>query len=1041
MRKKKENMPRDNDSVTVDVSESKSLANRSKEQRAAAKRMKRPVEQTPGMTFMSQGIDETGRNADREVFFSHDEVSTLTAPTFESKRRTDPSAQTLDTSDPNGHYYNNSSLVPIEEGDVDPFTAAFFGDLSNDAKLTDHATSPGASRLAITIDTAFEPAVGLSIQEKRHSLNRVSLKDPSPRGQDTLLYTVQDPSPRGAAQDQTSSRSSETGGVGLCVQDPSPRGPLKVYEDLYKDPVGESPLHKYYRGPVGFKDGSPYTPDPPLHLQNLSESEDDSCSSEEKKMDDPNLMSAMRAGLSINAEGGHFLFNQPEKVVRLPQVKIAVASPQASPRPRTTSSRPPTPPRMKMMPVTSVQHRPKDAVSASPRLSSSRDSVGQQCNYELETISSGLSVNILSVPQLNRKDGSSKSKDTRHEGKVQEALIRKSTGSRAPETSSESFFEENGGPIDSDLVWEKSSKVEFRNDIEERQTDPQTKSKSLRTSNKSFTISTAARLNAKTVAYIHTINGEPSPRKAWGGTSVSDDDSSPTNCKMPMVMDAEKTVGTFHQMELVDEYQSVKQRCFAPYSSKFKGRKPLKGGTAVKVTEFRRRVQKRSSPHGEDSSEAKFSFVKEADDKFPFDAAFSIGAKLLRQRREEGLRSGRLMPSESRKTSTPKARSYFASRIDPEPRDPIQRAGRRLLAKAAVPIQAGARRFLAQREAVNRMWALIEIQSYMRRWKAQASLYAYRHCALTLQRVYRGMQIRNHQEKLHGSATQIQKLVRGYLAAVKTFDTVYRIILVQARARGNAARDLLRMMKEENNRRIVSARLLVATRIQACWRCKAMMKRYQVLLKNEKASKAIQTWWRCQVMRVRYRGLIDYVTFCQSVVRRWRTRRDYSRARDLRRNSAAVKIQATWRGFQGYTDFIFSLVDVIVVQRTVRQWLAKREAGLRLRERSAVKLQSNYRRYKAQMRLLVSLMHIIQVQVSTARFFHACCVNICLMCCDKYVSVCCATILGKNGCSQEKRCCRKNSNCLERILAVFSLRNNIVRNNPLAGNLQGFCCS
>ncbi len=65
-------------------------------------------------------------------------------------------------------------------------------------------------------------------------------------------------------------------------------------------------------------------------------------------------------------------------------------------------------------------------------------------------------------------------------------------------------------------------------------------------------------------------------------------------------------------------------------------------------------------------------------------------------------------------------RSYFDYKVDTEPKDPIQRAGRRLLSKAAIPIQAGAQRFLAQREAVNRMWAIIEIQSYLRRWKAQA---------------------------------------------------------------------------------------------------------------------------------------------------------------------------------------------------------------------------------------------------------------------------------------------------------------------------------
>ena len=57
--------------------------------------------------------------------------------------------------------------------------------------------------------------------------------------------------------------------------------------------------------------------------------------------------------------------------------------------------------------------------------------------------------------------------------------------------------------------------------------------------------------------------------------------------------------------------------------------------------------------------------------------------------------------------------------------DPIQRAGFRLLSKAAVPIQSGIRRYFGQKVAVDRMWAIIELQSYFRRWRCCAFLLAH----------------------------------------------------------------------------------------------------------------------------------------------------------------------------------------------------------------------------------------------------------------------------------------------------------------------------
>ena len=42
---------------------------------------------------------------------------------------------------------------------------------------------------------------------------------------------------------------------------------------------------------------------------------------------------------------------------------------------------------------------------------------------------------------------------------------------------------------------------------------------------KALTMSTAARINAKAVAYLHTLNGDPSPRSLWHRAESEDDET------------------------------------------------------------------------------------------------------------------------------------------------------------------------------------------------------------------------------------------------------------------------------------------------------------------------------------------------------------------------------------------------------------------------------------------------------------------------------------------------------------------------------------
>jgi IQ calmodulin-binding motif len=292
------------------------------------------------------------------------------------------------------------------------------------------------------------------------------------------------------------------------------------------------------------------------------------------------------------------------------------------------------------------------------------------------------------------------------------------------------------------------------------------------------------------------------------------------------------------------------------------------------------------------------------------------GYEMLRRQREYDITTGeatRIVPS-----SIPIVKKTRSKTQDNEPLDPIQRAGRRLLSKAAVPIQAAARRFLAQLEAVDRMWALIEIQSYVRRWRAEAALISSSTSAISIQTVVRGYLVVQRRELCNKSAVTIQKVVRGYLVAARTYDLVYRIVMVQARARGWVTRFRIR----RHYAQVESAAQL-------------------------KAAHKIQTWWRGQSSRMLYQFLRHDTIVTQSTIRCYLAKQHVNRLREVRAIASATKIQAIWRGFHGYTEYIFCLVDILLMQRVVRCWLAKREVQEKRDHRAATKIQTIWRCYVA----------------------------------------------------------------------------------------------
>jgi hypothetical protein len=460
-------------------------------------------------------------------------------------------------------------------------------------------------------------------------------------------------------------------------------------------------------------------------------------------------------------------------------------------------------------------------------------------------------------------------------------------------------------------------------------------------SRKRFSMSAAARMNAKAVAYIHTLNGEPSPRSKWHKPQESDEDATPKagtrQGKLKTRLHPAST-SKYSYAKLINAEHEQEQgslgnggegvKLFSAYSGKFKGRKPassvkepiapLEASTdfAAVLRRSHPPVYRHEGPLDRDISVAS--------------TAFTRGIDMKRQKWENDIATGRafrVIPEP--KVQVPVVESCFGPMEEVEPKDPIQRAGRRLLTKAAIPIQTAARRFLAQREAIDRMWALLEIQSYMRRWRTEVSFVACKHSARLIQSAYRGAAVRRALRVRTDAAIVIQKIVRGYLAAANVYDFVYKIITVQSRVRGFLTRFRIRKY--------------AATKLQA--------------------------WWRERSIRMQYQFLVVDTIISQTIVRRWLARRKLDALRKEKHDSAATKIQATWRGFQGYTDYIFCLVDIMLLQRSARSWLAQKKVKELKMERSAVMIQKHWRAYRAYAKYVFALADILRVQCMMRSWF------------------------------------------------------------------------
>ena len=366
------------------------------------------------------------------------------------------------------------------------------------------------------------------------------------------------------------------------------------------------------------------------------------------------------------------------------------------------------------------------------------------------------------------------------------------------------------------------------------------------------------------------------------------------------------------------------------------------------------------------------------------------------------LRRPRKFPASEVTLRPPKP--VFASYDEKNITDPMQRAGLRLLSAAVIPIQTEVRRFIAMRRALTRMWALIVIQTYARRWAARKKYVKEIKAIVSVQSLVRGHKARDELVLQHVCAIEIQRFVRGYLATMRVYEDIYKVTLVQSWVRMKIAMDkathemalviqLQAVTRGFLTRQRLACEEACAVAIQANWRGFVSRLNYQfdlldiIIVQNawrrrvaileanrrrnaihSRCATIIQTKWRSYDCTMNYLHYLADVLIAQSAVRRFlaikhvsnvkfraataiqtvfrgnKTRKDCVELKRL--YLAARTIQTRWRGFVCYADYMFSIADIVVVQKLARRWLAKREAKkvrVLQREKAATKIQTKWR--------------------------------------------------------------------------------------------------
>jgi hypothetical protein len=298
-----------------------------------------------------------------------------------------------------------------------------------------------------------------------------------------------------------------------------------------------------------------------------------------------------------------------------------------------------------------------------------------------------------------------------------------------------------------------------------------------------------------------------------------------------------------------------------------------------------------------------------------------------------------------------------------------KRADARL--NAAVTIQKNWRRFVDETEFVVMKYeyhAARTIQTAWRRFWCFSNFVIALDCSIQIQAHVRGYLQRKGFTSRRKSAVAIQRVVRQSMAR----QTVDRLAVICD----------MEMASIENGKLEYSA----ATKIQRIFRgtiSRTALKVYLAAVKIQSHVRANQTrvavklYLMARKIQKTWRGFNPrraYVTFVSArrIQNKWRYSKANQFAMELRGEKlAATLIQSAWRGFVCYTDYVFTLSDIVSAQRIARGYLSRKRYGnviknnlIRKKEEqnASILIQQACRGYQARQKYWFTLGCTMQIQ-------------------------------------------------------------------------------
>ena len=341
--------------------------------------------------------------------------------------------------------------------------------------------------------------------------------------------------------------------------------------------------------------------------------------------------------------------------------------------------------------------------------------------------------------------------------------------------------------------------------------------------------------------------------------------------------------------------------------------------------------------------------------------------------------------------------TVFSEYDETKIKDPMQRAGLRLLSAAVIPIQSTVRRHLALRTALTRMWGIVVLQSFARRVIAQKAFEQHVIASIILQAWFRGCKVREDMQYKHCCAIEIQRHVRGYLATLSVYEDIFRITIAQSIVRRKLAIDYAtdrmifiiqlqglargflcrqRLQKLQRNATAIQTKwrsfycqfnyqldLLDIVIVQSLWRMKSVKSRYDAVQHARKSHAAIiiQSKWRTYSCVTAFRQYVRMYVAAVTVQSRFRCWICSKRYLDY---VAATMIQAQWRGFVCFQRYTFVLAATLIQSQFRMSRVRKQYA----RHQAALRIQSHWRSYLCSLQYLHNIADILIIQSSVRRW-------------------------------------------------------------------------